>query len=63
VQILRGTFARSGEQHGMSERAIQDALTVRARRFAAAPLSRHAVRRFSEGYVEFRQGRSSSASL
>jgi hypothetical protein len=40
----------------MSERAIQDALTVTARRFAAAPTFRQAVQRFSEGYVEFRQG-------
>jgi hypothetical protein len=40
----------------MSERAIQDALTVTARRFAAAPAFPQAVRRFSEGYVEFRQG-------
>ncbi|MGB6891739.1 MAG: hypothetical protein WBE25_09680, partial [Xanthobacteraceae bacterium] len=40
----------------MSERTIQDILTVRARRFAAAPTFRQAVLRFSEGYIEFRQG-------
>lgn len=40
----------------MSERAVQDALTIRARRFAAAPMFRQAVLRFSEGYIEFRQG-------
>lgn len=40
----------------MSERTIQDILTVRARRFAAAPTFRQAVLRFSEGYIEFRRG-------
>jgi hypothetical protein len=40
----------------MSKRMILDAFTVTARRFAAAPSFRPAVQRFSEGYVEFRQG-------
>jgi hypothetical protein len=40
----------------MSERIIQDSLTVTARRFVATPTFRQAVQRFSEGYLEFRQG-------
>jgi hypothetical protein len=56
LRILRGDFARRRSSVGMSERAVQDALTMTARRFAAAPAFPQAVRRFSEGYVEFRQG-------